>query len=159
MSLLDALLLDPPRLNAWIALRTDGVNGSGTESDPYDGSVRPKPLLTGITIAYSEAVATVTADNHGYANGNIVVIADAEGPDAALYNETFVISGITQNTFDYTMAGTPGANPSGSPTCTLDRYEFDALMRSFPPNTTIHLGPGTFETKGFCLSAPAIFAS
>ena len=38
MSLLDALLLDPYRINIWIALRSDGVKGSGTQNDPYDGS-------------------------------------------------------------------------------------------------------------------------
>ena len=38
MSLFDALLLDPYRLNVWIAYRTDGVKGSGTENDPFDGS-------------------------------------------------------------------------------------------------------------------------
>jgi len=38
MSLLDALLLDPAPFNVWIAKRTDGLKGSGTASDPYDGS-------------------------------------------------------------------------------------------------------------------------
>ena len=38
MSLLDALLLDPYPLEIWIAYRTDGIKGSGTASDPYDGS-------------------------------------------------------------------------------------------------------------------------
>lgn len=38
MSLLDSLFLDPDRINVWIAYRTDGVKGSGTQSDPYDGS-------------------------------------------------------------------------------------------------------------------------
>ena len=38
MSLLDALLLDPVPFDFWIALRSDGINGSGTQSDPYDGS-------------------------------------------------------------------------------------------------------------------------
>ncbi len=38
MSLLDALLLDPYRINVWIAYRTDGVAGSGTQNDPWDGS-------------------------------------------------------------------------------------------------------------------------
>jgi len=68
MSLLDSLLLDPPRLDVWIAVRTDGVAGTGTESDPYDGSTQVK---------------------------------------------------------------------------------FDALMNSFAAYTTIHLGPGTFETRGY----------
>lgn len=30
MLLLDALLLDPYRVNVWIAYRTDGIKGSGT---------------------------------------------------------------------------------------------------------------------------------
>ena len=159
MSLLDSLLLDPARLDVWIALRTDGVKGTGTESDPYDGSVRPKPVLTGITISRSGNIATVTANNHGYPNGSLVVIAGATGPDGAYYNGTFGISNVTQNTFDYGMTGTPGASATGSLTCTLDPYEFDALMRSLPAYTTIHLGPGTFETKGFSFSEPALWVS
>ncbi len=47
MSLLDSLLvLDAPRLDAWIAVRTDGVKGSGTETDPYDGSSKPYPAVS-----------------------------------------------------------------------------------------------------------------
>jgi hypothetical protein len=39
MSLLDSfLILDAPKLDVWIAVRSDHVAGSGTESDPYDGS-------------------------------------------------------------------------------------------------------------------------
>lgn len=74
--MIDSLLLEEP-LHAlpdgrpgrevWIAARTDGVKGSGTETDPYDGSTAAR---------------------------------------------------------------------------------FDALMQSIPANTTVHLGPGTFETKG-----------
>ena len=42
MSLLDALLLDPLRIDIWVAKRTDGVGGSGTQNDPYDGSTTTK---------------------------------------------------------------------------------------------------------------------
>ena len=42
MSLLDALLLESSRINVWIAYRTDGIKGSGTLSDPYDGSSATK---------------------------------------------------------------------------------------------------------------------
>lgn len=40
MSLVDALLLEPYRdpREVYIALRTDGLKGSGTIDDPYDGS-------------------------------------------------------------------------------------------------------------------------
>src|SRR5437870_5147557 len=67
-TLIDSLLLEPDQFEFWIAIRTDGYKGTGTEVDPYDGS---------------------------------------------------------------------------SPTI------FDALMNSFPPNTTIHLGPGIFQTQGY----------
>lgn len=42
MSLLDALLLDPVRINVWVAKRADGISGSGTQNDPYDGSTAAK---------------------------------------------------------------------------------------------------------------------
>lgn len=44
MSLLDGLLLDPYRdpREVWIAVRTDGVKGSGTQSDPYDASTQQR---------------------------------------------------------------------------------------------------------------------
>lgn len=38
MSLLDALLLDPPRIDVYIALRVDSQAGTGTQADPYNGS-------------------------------------------------------------------------------------------------------------------------
>lgn len=69
MSLLDALLLDPSRINVWIAYRNDGVKGSGTQNDPYDGSTAAR---------------------------------------------------------------------------------FDQIMRDYgAANTTVHVGPGTFQTEGF----------
>ena len=39
MSLLDALLLDPVRIDVWVAKRAAGTGaGSGTQNDPYDAS-------------------------------------------------------------------------------------------------------------------------
>ena len=35
MSLSDALLLDPFKFHVWLAVRSDGIKGSGTISDPY----------------------------------------------------------------------------------------------------------------------------
>lgn len=42
MSLLGALLLDPAPFNVWITIRTDGLKGSGTICDPYDGSTQAR---------------------------------------------------------------------------------------------------------------------
>ena len=38
MPLIDALFLDPAPFDVWIAYRTDSIKGSGTASDPWDGS-------------------------------------------------------------------------------------------------------------------------
>src|SRR5438093_8273663 len=64
MSLLDGLLLDPYRdpREIWIALRADGQAGSGTITDPYDGSrtVGP-PLAASLTLKWSEFVVELGA--------------------------------------------------------------------------------------------------
>ncbi len=50
MSLLDALLLDPVRIDVWVATRADGVAGTGTQTDPHDGSTLAKfdALMSGM---------------------------------------------------------------------------------------------------------------
>lgn len=40
MSLIDALFLDPVRINIWIAKRPDNSQGSGTQQDPYSGNTQ-----------------------------------------------------------------------------------------------------------------------
>jgi len=107
MSLTDALLLDPQKLDIWIALRTDGAKGSGTESDPYDGSTRATPIISVSNISGSSMTATATASNHGFKNGDRVLIAGATDGDSRYYNGTFSISNVAANTFQYTMRGTP----------------------------------------------------
>jgi hypothetical protein len=148
-SLVDALLLDAYRLDVWIALRNDAVKGSGTEQDPWNGGVASTPAISA-TMTRSGNTATATAVNHGFKNGDLVLIAGATGADAKYYNGTFSISNVFANTFDYTMPGIPQSSPATG-TCQLDPYLFDAVMRSLPgsPPLTVHLGPGTFETKGY----------
>ena len=50
MSLIEALLLDSPRIDIWVAKRTDNIAGSGTQMDPYDGSTLAKfdALMNGL---------------------------------------------------------------------------------------------------------------
>ena len=69
MGLTDALLLDPlvpMPFNVWIAYRTDHVAGSGTASDPYDGSTELAAPVTVTNLSNTgpdprEAVAVGTA--------------------------------------------------------------------------------------------------
>lgn len=83
MSLIDALLLDPPKFDVWIALRTDGVLGSGTQADPYDGSAIKTATLD-LTLSNPgsnklEAIA-VTGSNHGFVDNDIVVFLTHQIP-------------------------------------------------------------------------------
>src|SRR6266487_3285098 len=104
MSLIDALLLEPCPLKLsdcpiphelWIAARTDGIKGSGTLDDPYDGSSRLTPVLSIASLTKgtpdpTEATA-VTADNHGFGEGDMVTIFAPAGSGDRFYNGTFPI--------------------------------------------------------------------
>lgn len=67
---------------------------------------------TACTITNSTTTATVTLNSHGYSNSDTVKI---QGATETEYNGNFVISNVTTNTFDYTMASDPGGSATGSP--------------------------------------------
>lgn len=70
-------------------------------------------LYTLTSITRSGTTATATKAAHGFSNGHTVTIA---GATPSGYNGTYVISNVTANTFDYTMAADPGssASPAGT---------------------------------------------
>jgi hypothetical protein len=151
MSLLDALLLDPAPFNVWIAIRTDGLKGSGTATDPYDGSAR---LATALSITLTRSGSTATASlsaGHGLQNGDSVVISGATGADASLWNGVFTISNVGSTSFQYTMNSSPASSPATG-TITVAKVtgkKFDDVMSGLSANTRVHLGPGTFLTQGY----------
>jgi hypothetical protein len=152
MSLTDTLLGEAYALDVWIALRTDGAKGSGTENDPYNGAPRYEPALTvtELELAGSDhRVATATAANHGYSDNDVITISGATGADGKYYNGTFVIYGATANTFQYWMAGEPAGDAAGTITCARTHYRFDEVLPTIAANTAIHLGPGVFLTRGY----------
>ena len=71
MALIDALLLDPYRMDVWIAVRTDGVAGTGTHNDPYDGSTQAKfdAVMNGMANNTCVHLGPGTFQTHGYADG------------------------------------------------------------------------------------------
>src|SRR5207302_7733359 len=71
MSLLDALLLDPYRINVWITYRTDGVKGTGTQNDPWDGSTATKldTVLNTLAINMRIHFGPGTFQINGYQDG------------------------------------------------------------------------------------------
>jgi len=164
MSLIEAFLLDPLRQpnDIWLALRTDGQKGCGTQSDPFNVStlfgntLNPSSITRGGT---DNREATVNVTNM-YSDGDEVEISGATGDDAAFYNGRFVLYGVSGSSFKYRMRHPgPAANAIGSPACRkVLAYLFDRLlltnlaaeppMPGLPPNAIIHLGPGTIETRG-----------
>ena len=76
----------------------------GQGSDPVS--------VTSITRVSATATVTITA--HGFSNGDEVIISGATQTD---YNGSFVISNVTANTFDYTVAGAPATPATGTILC------------------------------------------
>jgi hypothetical protein len=64
------------------------------------------------SLTHSGLTATATKPAHGFSNGQTVVIA---GATPAPYNGAFTISGVTANTFQYTMLTDPGNDAAGNP--------------------------------------------
>src|SRR6185295_4388076 len=156
MSLLDSLLLDPQRLDVWIALRTDGVKGSGTESDPCNGSPRQESAVSVSSLTNPdsskprEAVVT-TSTPHGYADSDVVNISGVTGSGGAQFNGRFSIYSTTSTTFKYAMKAVPAGSASGTITCARVTFLIDELLgdvTKVAENTTVHLGPGVIETRG-----------
>lgn len=165
MSLVDAMLLEgyrDPR-EVYIALRTDGLKGSGTMDDPYDGS-RRNHTAVGIT-SLSKSVSAglhyataATSSDHSFASGDMVTINGVGTTQATdiYYIGTFSIVVLSNTSFKYQMLAEPTSTSApGTISCVREREQFDAVMRGMSANCTVHLGPGVFESKG---ASPAIQA-
>ena len=135
MSLLDALLLEPAPLKTpgasefFVALRSDGVLGSGTAADPFDGNVVEGPSLTaalelvpelsvGLDMTVAGSVITLTVnsspDPHGCSVWDFVTIKDAD-PSACdgNYRVTKIVS---EHVFECIRNGSAESD-SGTGTC------------------------------------------
>ena len=158
MGLMDALLLDPAPFEVWVAYRTDGIAGSGTASDPFDGS--PKYSVPAVSISgfsRSGLVATATIPSgHGLNNLDVVTIRGVAGAGADRWNGTFIIHDVGATSISYHMTGEPSANP-GTPVAAqaskVTEFRFDTVMNSLPERTRVHLGPTPvglpFLTRGY----------
>ena len=110
------------------SLVTSGVIHYDLQTSAYSGSSTWTSILSQLSsfssINYNAnvltrvgTVATMTcAGAHGYRNGDTVTIARAT---QAQYNGTFVVSNVSANTFDYTVAGSPATPATGSPSIIL----------------------------------------
>ena len=98
------LTITNPSSQGTIIYTTDG-------SDPRTPNV-PSPILAAGTpssvseISLSGTTATVRVQDNGYANGQTVSIS---GATPSNYDGNFVISNVTQDTFQITVSGSPAA--------------------------------------------------
>jgi hypothetical protein len=150
MSLVDSLLLDPVRVNYFVAVRTDNAKGTGSLHDPLNGATKYETAFP-CTISFSGREATVSTGGtvHQYANGDSIKISGVTGSGKRFFNGTFVIYEVAPTSFKYWMRGLPEEAAGGTITCARVVYLFDAVMAAMPANSAIHLGPGVFETMGF----------
>ena len=83
--------------------------------------------INGIT--FSTTTATVTAPGHGMSNGQYVTVSGATGVDAAIYNGTYVVAGVTANTV---VAGAKVETKNGKLTGVLIDNAMDLVDTKIP---------------------------
>lgn len=84
-----------------------------TPPTPATGSYTaslPNPPRSVTSLTRSGNTATVTSNAHGFSNGQTVTIS---GANQTGYNGSFVIGGVTANTFTYTVTEQPALSASG----------------------------------------------
>ena len=92
---------------------TDGSDPAAPNLAKSVSNSGPAVSVTGISCG-GTTTATATAPNHGFITGQTITISGATATPPNYYNGTFVIANATQNSFTYTMAGTPGSATSGT---------------------------------------------
>lgn len=97
-----------------LVVRGNGDSSSGLNANGSYMTPQPAKAVTAIA-AWAGGACTVTVTGHGYATGNIVVIAAVT---TSAVNGTYTVTVLTADTFSITLAD-PGAITLGSPTATL----------------------------------------
>lgn len=76
-----------------------------------DGATSPKTISS---LTRSGNIVTATSASHGFVNGETVNIGGTPGTNENGYVGTFTISGVTTNTFNYTVVTTPQTPATGT---------------------------------------------
>ena len=93
---------------------TDNVDIVQANNVAYIFRGQGDALKSVTSITHVTTLATATITGHGYSNGDEVIIT---GSNKTEYNGSWVISTVTANTFQYTMASAPSADSGGTPVC------------------------------------------
>jgi len=89
-----------------VGLVIRGNGDSGSAANSYGKYMTPQPTKSATAMTWSGGVVTVTVAGHGYATGNLLVIA---GVTPAGYNGTYNITVVDANTFTFLLGSNPGS--------------------------------------------------
>lgn len=157
--LMEATPLKTPTASAFfVTLRNDGVLGSGTMDDPWDGSTIRYAASTG-TASVEESSATTSKvtitmpSAHGFTNGDVVAIGGVTGAAEDYFEREFFVLVTSSTQFTFTIVTPPdGTTLPSSLTVGRVVYRFDLALKALPTATptaaTLYIGPGVFETRG-----------
>jgi len=96
MSLVDALLLEAYRdpHDVWIALRSDGLKGSGTLNDPYDGGTRFGPTLGALLTCNRYQFIVGTDEPHDLTGTPDVMLSGGVGVSVDWFQGSFTVQAL-----------------------------------------------------------------
>ena len=117
---------------------------------------QPDNVVSGMRVYWP--VVRVSLTNHSFLKYDVVRISDAS---TSLLNGDFAVVAYGTNDFWCVLTTNPSSAASNvNADCAKLNHRFDELMRSAAANSIIHIGSGTFETRGSCSlykdEAPAV---
>ena len=147
MSLVDSLLLEPYPFNVWIAARTDASKGSGTASDPYDGSTAAK---------FDAVLASPPSNTHirlgaGNFDTNLnsfeaFQVGTRVRVNASGYDGVYIIRTQTPTSFTITLPGT-----GSSPVSVTSAKKVFGVSRAIIEGNTIELPLGDSAVRAIAM--------
>jgi hypothetical protein len=159
MPLIDALLLEPSAFGVWVAVRSDQMRGLGNPSDPLNCTpvLTPAGLLASVSLVSetqsgAEFLVSVSGNGAPFVEGEMIAISNASGSDMGRWNTRFGIYAASGASFKIAFPFPTPALPTGAPSVAKVRFPFDEILAALPAYIPAHLGPGTYETRGY---APA----
>jgi hypothetical protein len=97
------------------------------------------------------SAATSQGQAHDLAQYDAVTIA---GASVTALNTSFIVVAAGDTSFHYWLKALPSDGATATGIATRIIHRFDEVMRSLPPRASVivHLGPGTFETRGLSVA-------
>jgi hypothetical protein len=122
---------------------------------PGSPSAPPGPgvVTSGLNITANGKVArlywpVIRIPNDSVNDLGLYSLARISGATDLLFNGDFVVVALDDDYCWCLLTTLPNSAPSAACVCAKVNHRYDQIVQAAPPNTVIHLGPGTFETRG-----------